>query len=122
MTKNELIAFMSEKAGLKKTEAAKALEAVFEGITETLKKGQKVQIVGFGTFETRERAARVGRNPQNASETIQIPAKTVPTFKAGKLLRDAVEALPVSAAPAPKAAEKPAEKPALKAAKSKKKK
>ena len=60
MTKNELIAFMSEKAGLKKTEAAKALEAVFEGITETLKKGQKVQIVGFGTFETRERAARVG--------------------------------------------------------------
>lgn len=92
MTKAELVEFVREKAGLRKVDAASAVAAVFEGVKNSLEKGSKVQIVGFGTFEVRERSARTGRNPQDPSKTVQIPAKTVPVFRAGKLLREAVNA------------------------------
>jgi len=80
---------VAEKTGLTKKDADKAVAAVFESIQETLKAGNKVQLVGFGTFETRERGARTGRNPRSG-ETIQIPASKVPAFKAGKSLKDAI--------------------------------
>ena len=89
MNKNELVAKMAEKAGLKKTEAEKALKAFTETVAEELKNGEKIQLVGFGTFETSERAARTGRNPQTG-ETIEIKASTSPKFKASKLLKDRV--------------------------------
>lgn len=89
MNKTELIAATAEKANLSKKDTEAAVNAVIDVITEALKKGDKVQLVGFGSFETRERAARVGRNPKTKEE-IKIPATKVPAFKAGKALKDAV--------------------------------
>ncbi len=89
MTKVELIAKVAADAQISKKDAEKAVGAMLEGITNALKAGDKVSLVGFGTFETRKREARTGRNPQTKQE-IQIPACTVPAFKAGKGLKDAV--------------------------------
>ena len=89
MNKAELIAAVAEKTDLSKKDADKAVNAAVEAITEALKKGEKVQIVGFGAFEVKERAARIGRNPQTKKE-IEIPASKIPQFKAGKALKDAV--------------------------------
>ena len=89
MNKTELIAEVANKAGLSRTDAEKALGAVVETITEAVVKGDKVQLVGFGSFETKQREARTGRNPKT-KETIEIPATRVPVFKAGKALKDAV--------------------------------
>ena len=86
MNKTELIAEVANKAGLSRKDAEKALGAVVETITEAVVKGDKVQLVGFGSFETK---ARTGRNPKT-KETIEIPATRVPVFKAGKALKDAV--------------------------------
>lgn len=80
---------MAEKSKLTKKDAEVALKAFIESVEEALEKGEKVQLVGFGTFETRERAARVGRNPKTKEE-IQIPESTVPVFKAGKEFKDKV--------------------------------
>ncbi len=91
MNKTELIAAVAEKTGLKKTESGKAVDAVVAAITEELKKGDKVTLIGFGTFETRNRAARTGRNPQTGKE-IKIKASKAPAFKAGKALKEAVNA------------------------------
>lgn len=89
MNKTELISAMSEKSDLSKKDVAAAVEAFVEVVTEELKKGEKIQLVGFGTFEVSKRAARTGRNPQT-KETIEIPASNAPKFKAGKALKDAV--------------------------------
>ena len=89
MTKTELINAVAEKAELSKKDAEKAVSAVLEGITDALTSGEKVQLVGFGTFEVRERAAREGKNPATG-ETIQIEATRVPAFKAAKALKDAI--------------------------------
>lgn len=91
MGKAELVASIAEKAGLTKKDAEKALEAVLESITETLAKKEKVQLVGFGTFEVRHREARTGRNPREPGKAIDIPARDVPAFKPGKALKDAVK-------------------------------
>ncbi len=90
MTKVELIAAVAAAAGLSKKDAEKAVNAFVSTVTDSLKKGDKVSLVGFGTFEVRERAARVGRNPQTRKE-ITIPASKVPAFKAGKSLKDNVQ-------------------------------
>ena len=89
MTKIELINAIAEQAGLSKKDADAALKAVVGTITDALKKGEKVQLVGFGTFEVRARGERTGRNPRT-KETITIPASKAPAFKAGKALKDAV--------------------------------
>ena len=89
MTKVELIAKVAADAELTKKDAEKAVNAVLEGITAALKAGDKVSLVGFGTFETRKRPERTGRNPRT-KETIKIPATVAPAFKAGKALKDAV--------------------------------
>lgn len=89
MNKNELTTAVAEKAGLTKKDAEKAVSAVIESVVETLASGNKVQLVGFGTFEVRERAARSGRNPQTG-KTINIPASKLPVFKAGKAFKDSV--------------------------------
>lgn len=89
MTKTELVNLVAEKSGLTKKDAEKAFGATIEAITETLKKGEKIQIVGFGTFEVRDRAAREGKNPLTG-KPLSIPATKVPAFKAGKSLKDAV--------------------------------
>ena len=89
MTKAELIAAIAEKAGMTKKDADAALSATIDTITDTLAKGEKLQLVGFGTFEVRERAAREGINPQSKAK-IKIPATKVPAFKAGRALKDAV--------------------------------
>ncbi|NLJ16445.1 MAG: HU family DNA-binding protein [Clostridiales bacterium] len=89
MTKAELISVIAEEAEITKKTADKALSAVINAITDALVKGDKVQLVGFGTFEVRKRAARTGVNPQT-KKPIEIPATTVPAFKAGKSLKDAV--------------------------------
>lgn len=91
MNKFELIAAVAEKKGLSKKDAAEYLDAVLDTISETLKNGEKVQLVGFGSFDVRERAEREGRNPQKPEETIKIPATKVPVFKAGRMLKDAVK-------------------------------
>ena len=91
MNKTELVASVAEKAGLTKKDAEKAVNALFESVQQALVEGNKVQMIGFGTFEVKERAARTGRNPQT-NETIQIPASKNPVFKAGKALKDAVNA------------------------------
>lgn len=88
--KSELIEKVASATDLTKKDASAAVEAVFDTITETLSNEEKVQIIGFGTFEVRERAARKGRNPQTGEE-IQIPASKVPAFKAGKALKDSVK-------------------------------
>lgn len=89
MNKTELIAEIAGKSGLSKKDAEKALTAVVDTITETIVKGDKVQLVGFGSFETKSREARMGRNPKT-KEAIEIPATRVPVFKAGKALKDVV--------------------------------
>lgn len=90
MTKVDLIAAVAEKAELSKKDAEKAVNATIEAITEGLKSEGKVQLVGFGTFEVRERAAREGKNPATGA-SITIPACKVPAFKAGKSLKDYVK-------------------------------
>ena len=89
MNKAELIEAVAEAADLNKATATRAVDAMLNGITDALKKGEQVALVGFGTFEVRERAARAGRNPQTG-ETINIKASKAPAFKAGKALKDAV--------------------------------
>ncbi|MDD6789213.1 MAG: HU family DNA-binding protein [Lachnospira sp.] len=91
MNKSELIAAVAEKSGLSKKDSEKALAAFTAAVTEELKKDQKVQLVGFGTFEVSSRAARTGKNPQTGKE-IEIPASKAPKFKAGKTLKAAVNA------------------------------
>jgi len=90
MNKTDLINAVAEKSELSKKDAAKAVDAVFESVMDSLSEGEKVQIIGFGNFEVRERSARKGRNPQTGEE-IQIPASKVPAFKAGKALKEAVK-------------------------------
>ena len=89
MNKAELVAKISEKSGLTKKDSEKALAAFTETVMEEVKGGEKIQLVGFGTFESRERAARVGRDPRT-NEPIDIPACKVPAFKAGKAFKDEV--------------------------------
>ena len=89
MNKSELITAVAERAAISKKDADKALNATIEAITEALKKGDKIQLVGFGTFEIRERGERKGRNPQTKQEIV-IKASKLPVFKAGKALKDAV--------------------------------
>ncbi|MFS1518562.1 HU family DNA-binding protein [Bacillus sp. SCS-151] len=90
MNKTELVNSVAEKAELSKKDAGKALEAVFGAIGDSLKDGNKVSLLGFGTFEVRERAARKGRNPQTGEE-IEIAASKAPAFKPGKELKEAVK-------------------------------
>ena len=89
MNKSELIAAMAAKTGETKKDAEIALDAMIAAITASLKKGDKVQLVGFGSFDVKKRSARKGRNPQTGAE-MKIPAKKVPVFKAGKALKDVV--------------------------------
>ncbi|HJD42022.1 MAG TPA: HU family DNA-binding protein [Candidatus Mediterraneibacter quadrami] len=89
MNKTELIAAVAEQAEISKKDSEKALKAFIDVVTEQLKKGDKVQLVGFGTFEVSERAAREGRNPQTG-KTMKIAACKAPKFKAGKALKDAI--------------------------------
>ena len=89
MNKTELVAAMAEKAQLSKKDAEAALKAFTDVVAEELKKGEKIQLVGFGTFEVSERAARTGRNPQTGAE-MKIAASKAPKFKAGKALKDSI--------------------------------
>ncbi len=89
MNKSELVSAIAEKASLKKSDAEKAVKAFTEVVAEELKKGEKVQLVGFGTFEVLERPAREGRNPRTG-ETMKIDASKAPKFKAGKALKDSI--------------------------------
>ena len=89
MNKTELIAAIAEKAELSKKDAEAALNAMVDAVTEALVQGDKIQLIGFGSFEVKERAARVGRNPKTREE-IKIPASQYPVFKAGKALKDQV--------------------------------
>lgn len=89
MNKAELVAAIAEQAELSKKDAEKALKAFTDVVAAELKKGEKIQLVGFGTFEVSERAAREGRNPQTG-KTMQIPASKAPKFKAGKALKDSI--------------------------------
>ena len=91
MNKTELVAAVAEQADISKKDAEKVLKAFVDVVTEELKKGEKIQLVGFGTFEVSERAAREGRNPQTG-KTMKIEACKAPKFKAGKALKDAVNA------------------------------
>ena len=89
MNKTELVAAIAEKTELTKKDAESALKAFTDVVAEELKRGEKIQLVGFGTFEVSERAAREGRNPQTG-ETMKIAASKAPKFKAGKALKDAI--------------------------------
>jgi DNA-binding protein HU-beta len=89
VNKNDLVAHVAEVAEISKADAGKAVDAVFDGITDALKKGDDVRLVGFGTFAVAERAASEGRNPRTG-EKISIPASKQPKFKAGKALKDSV--------------------------------
>lgn len=89
MNKTELVAAMADEAGLSKKDSEKALKAFTDVVADELKKGGKVQLVGFGTFEVAERAAREGRNPQTGA-VMKIPASKAPKFKAGKALKDSI--------------------------------
>jgi DNA-binding protein HU-beta len=89
VNKNDLVALVADAAGLSKIDATKAVDAVFEGIIQSLKKGEEVRLVGFGTFDVSDRAASEGRNPRTG-EKIDIPASKQPKFKAGKTLKDAL--------------------------------
>ena len=89
MNKTELVAAVADKAGLTKKDADAALKAFTEVVEETLKAGDSIQLIGFGTFEVAERAERTGRNPQTGAEMV-IPASKAPKFKAGKALKDAL--------------------------------
>ncbi|WP_026080999.1 HU family DNA-binding protein [Paenibacillus sp. PAMC 26794] len=90
MNKSDLITHVSEATELSKKDVTKAVDAVFEAIAEALQSGDKVQLVGFGNFEVRERSARKGRNPQTGEE-IEIPASKIPAFKPGKALKDGIK-------------------------------
>lgn len=90
MNKSELVEVVAEKASVTKKESEKVITAILDSITDTLAKGEKVQLVGFGTFEVRQRQAREGRNP-STGEAIKIAAQKVPAFKAGKALKDLVK-------------------------------
>ena len=90
MNKTELIAALVEKAGLNKRDAEKALNAFTDVVTDTLIEGDKVQLVGFGSFEVKDRAARTARNPRTGDE-LTVPASKAPIFKAGKALKEAVK-------------------------------
>ncbi|MCD7742504.1 MAG: HU family DNA-binding protein [Ruminococcus sp.] len=89
MKKAELVSAIAEKGGYSKKDAEKALNTVIESISDVLVAGDKITLVGFGTFKTKENPARTGRNPRT-KEPVEIPAKTVPVFKAGQSLKDAV--------------------------------
>lgn len=89
MNKNDLVAAVADSAGLSKADSTKAVDAVFDSITSSLKGGDEVRLVGFGTFSVAQRAASEGRNPRTG-EKIKIPASKQPKFKAGKGLKDAV--------------------------------
>lgn len=89
MNKAELVTAIAEKTELSKKDSEKALKAFIDVVTDELKKGEKIQLVGFGTFEVSERAAREGRNPQTG-KTMNIAASKAPKFKAGKALKDAI--------------------------------
>jgi len=91
MNKTELVAAIAEKTGLTKKDAEGAVKAFTDTVAEQLKAGDKIQLVGFGTFEVAERAARTGKNPQTG-EAINIPASKAPKFKAGKALKDMLNA------------------------------
>lgn len=91
MNKTELVAAIAEKSELSKKDSEKALKAFIDTVTDELKKGEKIQLVGFGTFEVSERAERTGRNPQTGKEMV-IPASKAPKFKAGKALKDMINA------------------------------
>ena len=90
MTKMELVEAVAKTAGVTKTESQRVVDSVIECISKALERGEKVTVTGFGTFEVRQRAARMGRNPQTG-ETIQIPAQRTPAFRSGKSLKDAVK-------------------------------
>jgi DNA-binding protein HU-beta len=90
MNKAELVAAVAEKTNFTKKDSEIAINAFLQTVEETLVKGEKVQLIGFGTFETRKRKAREGRNPRKPDEVIKIPASKAPVFKAGKGLKDAV--------------------------------
>ncbi|SHK21627.1 HU family DNA-binding protein [Paramaledivibacter caminithermalis] len=92
MNKAQLVASMAEKSGLTKKDAEAALNAFMKSVEESLVNGEKVSLVGFGTFDVRERKARQGRNPRNPEQVIEIPASKAPVFKAGKALKDMVNA------------------------------
>ena len=89
MTKTDLVDSVAAKAGMTKKDSARAVDAVFDTIKEQLKTGDKVQLVGFGSFEVKQREARVGRNPKTMEE-IRIPARRVPVFRPGKELKETV--------------------------------
>ena len=91
MNKLELVAAVAEKMNVSKKDATELLNCCLDCITDALKAGDKVQLVGFGSFDVRTRAAREGRNPQKPGQSIKIPATKVPVFKAGRLLKDAVK-------------------------------
>ena len=90
MNKTELISAVKDKTGFSGKDADKAVKAVLDAVTEALAKGEKVQLIGFGTFEVRERAAREGRNPQTGA-AVKVAAAKVPAFKAGQALKNAVK-------------------------------
>jgi DNA-binding protein HU-beta len=90
MTKQDLVDIMSNEVGFSKKDATRAVDAVLDAVTKALRRGEKVQLAGFGTFEVRSRNAREGRNPQTG-QTITIPARRAPAFKAGKALKEAVQ-------------------------------
>ncbi|MDO5715206.1 MAG: HU family DNA-binding protein [Tissierellia bacterium] len=90
MNKSELVASIAEKSNLTKKDAEMALNGFLESVQGALANGEKVQLVGFGTFEVRQRKAREGRNPRNPEEVIKIPASKAPVFRAGKALKEAV--------------------------------
>ncbi|GJM80087.1 HU family DNA-binding protein [Paenibacillus timonensis] len=90
MNKSDLISQVAESTELSKKDATKAVDAVFDAISAALQNGDKVQLVGFGNFEVRERSARKGRNPQTGEE-IEIPASKIPAFKPGKALKDGIK-------------------------------
>ena len=96
MNKTELVAAVAEKASISKKDAAAAIDATFEVIGDELQKKEKVQLIGFGTFQTSERKARTGKNPQTG-EAIKIAAATIPAFKAGKGLKEKVNSKPAKA-------------------------
>ena len=89
MNKGEFVGAVAEASGLTKADAERAVEGMFKVVKNTLKSGETISLVGFGTFEVRERAARTGRNPRTG-ETLEIKASKVPAFKAGKALKDAL--------------------------------
>ena len=89
MSKTELVSYIAEEAGLTKADASRALDAMMNGVVKGLKESGKVTLVGFGTFSAKKRAARTGRNPQTG-ETVKIPARVVPGFKAGNKLKESL--------------------------------